>query len=177
MEQIFDDGYSLFWYEPTDLCSTTRVFYSQLASAGPIEVPLLFLCTSFDDFDLMIRNGGPLVAASTDEVGALWTELNDHAFQESRGTADAGFDVQGSILDYLADDHYWKLMLAMLGLYCDEPGWQETLGPEPAEVRSRIEGKTALVIPGDEDLVALAINLFNRGAYEMVTVEDEEEGK
>jgi hypothetical protein len=175
MEQIFDDGYSLFWYEPTDLCSTTQVFYSQLASAGPIEIPLLFLCTSFDDFDLMVRNGGPLVKASADEVRALWIELNDHAFQESRGTVDAGFEVQGSILDYLADDHYRKLMLAMLRLYCEDEGWQETPGPEPAGVRFRIEGKTALAIPGDEDLVALAINLFNKGAFEMVNVEDEGE--
>jgi hypothetical protein len=177
MEQVFKDGSSLFWYEPADLHPTTLVFwYSECGEAGgPFEISLLYLCTSFDDFQTMVRNSAAMAGASVDEIQALWTELSDHAFQQSPATAAAGFELQGTILDYLADDYYQRLMLAMLAFYCENKNWQDILGPEPAVVASRLEGKTALAIPGDEDLVALAINLFNSGADAEVDVEDEED--
>lgn len=177
MEQVFNDGSSLFWYESTDIHPTTLVFWHSECgvACGPIEISLLFLCTTFEDIETMVRNCGPMAEASVDEIEELWADLKKHAFHESPETAEAGFEVQGTILDYLADDYYQRLMLAMLGFYCENTSWQDTLGPEPAVVRSRLEGKQELVIPGDEDLVALAINLFNKGADAEVNVEDEEE--
>lgn len=122
--------------------------------------------------NLAARNGGSLVGVPGGEVKALLAELSTHVFLATPGMEITGASLEGhgTIVDYLADDENQKLMLAMLGRYCDEPDWQNTPGPEPDVVRSRLEGKTALVVPGDEDLVALAINLYNNGAYEEVSV-------
>lgn len=159
MEPVFNDGSSLFWYEPADLHPTTQVFWhSECGEAcGPFALSLLFLCTSFEDFETMVRNSAPMAGTPVDEIQALWTDLSRHAFLESPATADAGFKVQGTIPDYLADDYYQRLMLAMLAFYCENKNWQDTPGLEPAVVRSWLEGKTALAIPGDEDQIALAL--------------------
>lgn len=120
---------------------------------------------------LEARSGGSLSGASGDEVRALLKELNEHVHWATPGMeiTGAGIEGHGTVVDYLADDENQKLLLAMLALFCEDADWQDTLGPKPAVVCSRLEGKTALVIPGDEDLVALAINLYNKGAYDEVS--------
>lgn len=165
MDPVFENDGCLFWYEPIDLFPTTHVFSEELF-CGPMDsILLLYLCNSFDDFKTMVRNNGPLVGASDYQIEVVWNELNDHAFMESPGLTRAGFEVHGNILENLANVDNQKLMLDMLTLYCEDENWQDALGPEPAEVKPRIDERHALVIPGDEDLIALAVNLYNKGAY------------
>lgn len=124
---------------------------------------------------LEARSGGSLAGATGGEVQSLLNELNEHVFLATPGMAiaGAGLEGHGTVLDYLADEWNQELGLAMLEHYCEDSNWQDVLGPDPAVVRSQIEGKKTLVIPGDEALLALAINLYNKGAYEECSVEDE----
>lgn len=127
--------------------------------------------------EIQKRNGGrSMRGVSGDEVRVLLGELNDHVFWATPGMeiTDAGLEGHGTMVDYLADEENQKLLLDILWLYADDPNWQDIHGPAPAVVRSRIRGKTALVLPGDEDLVALAINLYNKGAYEECLAENGE---
>lgn len=206
-----NDDVTLFWYEPTDLYSTTHVVgrWEGGVACGPCAgISLIFLNNSVEDFDmgfsslrygangapdgedevlyaerhvnlfydglraLEARSGGSLAGASGDEVKALLSELNEHVFWATPGMeiTEAGIEGHGTMVDYLTDDENQQLLLAMLRLYCEDTDWQDTPGPKPVVVCSRLEGKTALVIPGDEDLVALAINLYNKGAYEEVSI-------
>jgi hypothetical protein len=121
---------------------------------------------------LAASNGGSLAGISGDEVKGLLGELSKHVFLATPGMEITGASLEGhgTMVDYLADGENQKLLLAMLGRYCDEPDWQNTPGPDADVVGPRLKGKTALVLPGDEDLVALAINLYNNGAYEEVSV-------
>jgi len=126
---------------------------------------------------IQTRNGGRMLrGASGDEVRALLGELSEHVFLATHGMeiTGAGLEGHGTMADYLADEENQRLMLAILWLYVEDPEWQDIPGPSPAVVRIRILGKTALELPGDEDLVALAINLYNRGAYEECSEEDGE---
>lgn len=121
--------------------------------------------------EIQVRNGGRMLrGASGDEVRALLGELSRHVYWATPGMeiTGAGLEGHGTMADYLADDENQRLMLAILWLYIENSDWQEIHGPAPAVVESRLNGKKALAIPGDEDLVALAINLYNNGAYEEV---------
>jgi len=127
--------------------------------------------------EVQARNGGRMLrGASGDEVRALLGELDEHVSWATPGIeiTSAGIEGYGTMADYLADDENQQLLLAILWLYVEDPDWQDIHGPAPAVVRIRVLGKTALELPGDQDLVALAINLYNKGAYEEVSIEDEE---
>lgn len=127
--------------------------------------------------ELEAEDNGSLANVPGDVITKLLGELDEHAYLATPGMAvtNTGLEGHGMIVDYLADDWNQKLALGMLKLYCEDTCWQDALGPEPAVVCSQIEGKKALVIPGDEALVALAINLYNKGAYDEWSIGAEEE--
>lgn len=62
----------------------------------------------------------------------------------------------------------------MLRVYCADTYWWYENSPDVATVEARLEKDDIFALPGGEDMIALAVNLFNKGLYEEIDVDDSE---
>ncbi|MEI6840959.1 MAG: HEAT repeat domain-containing protein [Methanomicrobiales archaeon] len=107
----------------------------------------------------------------------LVTELNEHVCFATPGAmiSNAGIAAEGTILTYLSNEDNRKMALAILRYYCYDEDLHKEGGPDIDTLEGRLQGKYTFDIPGDEDLIALSVNLYNQGAYEMVNPDEEDE--
>ena len=122
---------------------------------------------------LETKNGGIL---PENEYSLLITELDKQVSFASPGSGiNSGWiESQGSIVTYFADKKNRKQSLAMLRVYCSDTYWSYENSPDVATVEARLEKEDIFDIPGGEDMIALAVNLFNKGLNEEIDVADSE---
>lgn len=136
----------------------------------------------FDGFKAGLRevrekNGGTINDTSTGDIQAVFDRtLVQIWFTDAPALSSSELEAMGTLSTYLADKEVSHDLLAMLMTWCKEKDFH---GPEasridPASVLDRLdETKESFNLPGDEDLVALGINLYNGGLMEFAYPEYE----
>lgn len=110
---------------------------------------------------LELNNGGELPA---DQLAPMLIDLYKQVYIIAAGQRprDIGLELHHDVCSYLDEESTQKEIRYMLEEFCKLPAYRYETGPDVAVVQARIMGDVPLSIPGDESLVALAVNLYNR---------------
>ena len=108
-----------------------------------------------------------------DRVNALLSDLSSRLIATEGGMGERSVDSAawgsaGTLSEYLADEENAGLFYGMLALFCTDDAVRES-GEEIAWCRDalpRLKSEHRFRLPGDEGLIAQAVNLYNRGLGE-----------
>ena len=108
-------------------------------------------------------------SGAADRVNALLADLSSRLIV-TEATAPGGLDSAawaspGTLAEYLAEEENVSHFYGMLALFCTDEAVRQS-GEETAWCRDalpRIQSERRFRLPGDEELVAQAVNLYNRG--------------
>jgi hypothetical protein len=111
-------------------------------------------------------------AGAADRVNALLSDLSSRLILTERETGEdvdsAAWGVAGTLREYLADEENAGRFYGMLALFCTDEAVRQS-GEEIAWRRDalpRLKSERRFRLPGDENLIAQAVNLYNRGLGE-----------
>jgi hypothetical protein len=109
---------------------------------------------------------------SADRTRTLLNELSSRLIVTERETAggvdSAAWGAAGTLREYLADEKSAGQFYGMLALFCTDEAVRQS-GEEINWCRDalpRLQSERRFRLPGDETLIAQAVNLFNRGLGE-----------
>ena len=162
------------------LCNSAEDYVTILSSLGYCandgpsgEAGYKYAMNCIHDFfenlkSLESDNGGTL---PEDLINPLIAELNKHVCFSTHGVriSDAGIESKGTILNYLNDYEVFKKIRTLFKYY-----YESESGPDLARIKARLKRKKSFVLPGDAELIALVVNLYNEGELEFVDPDEKD---